>query len=152
MSCEDATMQMLKQSGHRLTPQRLLILSALRHARGHLSAVHVLERVKESYPYIDVSTVYRTLGVLKDMRLVSETDIGGGEYLYEWLDQERHHHLICRECESLTLLDHRYLEDLGTEVLDDYGFQADIDHFAITGLCQGCRQNTEGNYSASMSR
>jgi Fur family ferric uptake transcriptional regulator len=144
MSCEDETMQALKESGHRLTPQRLFILSALRHASGHMTAVQILDEVKESYPYIDVSTVYRTLGVLKSMRVVSETDIGGGEYLYEWLNQERHHHLICRECDSRTLLDHRYLENLGIEILDVYGFQADIDHFAITGLCQGCRQKTKG--------
>jgi len=139
MSCEDATVQVLKESGQRLTPQRLLILSALRHAPGHMIAAQILDQVRESYPYIDASTVYRTLGVLKSMRLVSETDIGGGEYQYEWLDQERHHHLICRQCESVTLLDHRYLEDLGAEVLDDYGFQPDIDHFAISGLCSECR-------------
>lgn len=144
MSCEDATVQVLKESGQRLTPQRLLILSALRHAPGHMMAAEILDQVRESYPYIDASTVYRTLGVLKSMRLVSETDIGGGEYQYEWLDQERHHHLICRQCESVTLLDHRYLEDLGAEVLDDYGFQPDIDHFAISGLCSDCRAKAPG--------
>ena len=140
MSCEDATVQVLKEAGHRLTPQRLLILSALRHATGHIMATEILDQVKDSYPYIDVSTVYRTLGVLKSMRLISETDIGGGEYQYEWLEQERHHHLICRRCESVTLLDHSYLEDLGAAVLDDYGFQADIDHFAVSGLCKDCRE------------
>ena len=142
MSCEDATMQVLKESGHRLTPQRLLILSALRHTEGHVSAAQIQEQVKESYPYIDLSTVYRTLGVLKSMRLVSETDIGGGEYLYEWLDQARHHHLVCRRCDTVTLLDHRYLETLGADILEQHGFQADIDHFAISGLCeQCCKQN-----------
>ena len=142
MSCEDATMQVLKESGHRLTPQRLLILSAMRHAQGHMMANEILDQVKQSYPYIDVSTVYRTLGVLKSMRLISETDIGGGEYRYEWLEQERHHHLVCRQCDSVTLLDHRYLEKLGADVLDDYGFQADIDHFAISGICQECQKES----------
>ena len=140
MSCEDATARVLKESGHRLTPQRLLILSALRHSEGHVSAAHIQDQVRESYPYIDVSTVYRTLGVLKGMRLVSETDVGGGEYLYEWLDRARHHHLVCRNCDKLTLLGHKYLENLGAEILDDYGFTADIDHFAISGLCKECRE------------
>ena len=139
MSCEEAIAQTLKESGHRLTPQRLMILSAVRHASGHVTAAEILEQVKESYPYIDVSTVYRTLGVLKQMHLVSETDMGAGEYTYEWIEQIRHHHLICRSCDGVTLLDHKFLENLGTEFLDDYGFQADIDHFAIFGLCQECR-------------
>ena len=138
MSCEQATAQTLKESGHRLTPQRLMILSAVRHAGRHVSVSDIVDQVKESYPYIDVSTVYRTLGVLKEMRLTSETDMGGGEHRYEWIEQERHHHLICRGCDGVTLLNHRYLLELGTEILGDYGFRADIDHFAIFGLCEAC--------------
>ena len=139
MTTEDATMLALKESGLRLTPQRLMVLSAVRNSGGHLSAGEILEDVKASYPYIDASTVYRTLGVLKQMRLISETDMGGGESRYEWIEQERHHHLICRSCDKVVLLDHKYLENLGTEILDDYGFMADIDHFAIFGLCVECR-------------
>ena len=70
-----------------------MILSALRHAGVHLSAAQILEQVRESYPYVDVSTVYRTLTVLKQMRLVSETDMGGGEYIYEWIEQKKNRRL-----------------------------------------------------------
>ena len=140
MSNEDLTMQLFKESGHRLTPQRLMVLSAVREAEDHLTAGDILRQVKESYPYMDLSTVHRTLGVLKQMRLVSETDMGSGEYRYEWIEQERHHHLICQSCDRASLLDHKYLENLGTEILDDYGFRADIDHFAIFGLCRDCQQ------------
>lgn len=139
MSCEQATAQALKESGHRLTPQRLMILSALRHAGSHITASEILDDVKGAYPYIDISTVYRTLSVLKEMRLISETNMGGGESRYEWIEKTRHHHLICRGCNGVTLLDDRYMEALGTEILEDYGFQADIDHFAIFGLCERCR-------------
>ena len=140
MSCEDVTVQALKDSGHRLTPQRLMILSAIRHADSHLTASDILVHVKESYPYIDVSTVYRTLSVLKDMRLVSETHMGGDEHQYEWMDQTRHHHLICKRCDAVTELDHKHLQNLGAEILADHSFQTDIDHFAIFGLCGECRQ------------
>ena len=143
MSCEHTTVQALKASGHRLTPQRLMILSAVRHAGAHITAGDIMQQVKESYPYIDVSTVYRTMTVLKQMRLVSETDMGGGESRYEWIEKARHHHLICRSCDRVSLLDHKYLVTLGTEVLEDYGFQADIDHFAIFGLCEDCQRDAE---------
>ena len=86
MSCENTTAQALKDSGHRLTPQRLMILSAVRHTNGHVTAAQIIEEVREGYPYIDASTVYRTLGVLKRMRLVSETNMGSGESVYEWID------------------------------------------------------------------
>ena len=140
---EDTTMQLLKESGHRLTPQRLMVLSAIRGAKDHVTAAQILEQVKETYPYIDVSTVYRTLGVLREMRLVSETDLGGGEYRYEWIQRRRHHHLMCRSCDRAIRLDHKYLENLGAEILGDYGFRADIDHFAIFGLCKDCGDGNE---------
>ena len=139
MSCEAATMQVLKDSGHRLTPQRLMVVSAVRHAEGHMTASRIAEQVKKSYPYIDASTVYRTLAVLKDMRLVSETDMGGGENIYEWMEPQRHHHLVCRRCNQVTLLDHGQVQTLGRKILKEHGFAADLDHFAIVGLCQDCR-------------
>ena len=145
MSCEDHSVQTLRDSGHRLTPQRVLILSSLRHADGHVTASEILDQVRESYPYIDASTVYRTLSVLKKLRLVSETDLGAGETIYEWLHQDRHHHLICRRCDRLIRLDHQYMANLGTEILDDYGFEADVDHIAIFGLCSGCVSDPHEN-------
>ena len=143
MSCEDQTIQTLKESGHRPTPQRLMILSALRHSTGHITASQVLEQVKESYSYIDLSTVYRTLDMLKQMRLVSETHMGGDQHSYEWIDEVRHHHLICQGCERVVLLDDVMVESLGANILNTYGFEVDIDHLAIFGACQNCRVETD---------
>ena len=141
MSCETETVQVLREAGHKATPQRLMILSALRHAEGHLTAGEICEQVRMDYPYVDISTVYRTLAVLKELRLVSETDMGTGDTTYEWVRQQgRHHHLICRECGAVASLDHKYLENLGAEILAESGFKPDIDHFAIFGLCAACQK------------
>ena len=140
MSCETTTIDALRESGHRMTPQRMLILSSLRHAPGHLTAADVLKEVQAAYPYVDISTVYRTLTVLKELRLVSETHMGTGEATFEWVAAEPHHHLICRRCNTVALLDHRYLSELGTRIAQDVGFRADIDHFAIFGLCADCQR------------
>jgi Fur family ferric uptake transcriptional regulator len=144
MSCETETVQVLREAGHKLTPQRLMILSALRHADGHLTANDIFEQVRLDYPYVDISTVYRTLAVLKELRLVSDTDMGTGDTTFEWVrHQRRHHHLICRECSAVASLDHTYLEDLGAEILAESGFKPDIDHFAIFGLCARCQEHAE---------
>ena len=146
MSCETETVQVLREAGQKTTPQRLMILSALRHADGHLTANDIYDRVRLDYPYVDISTVYRTLGVLKELRLVSETNMGTGDTTYEWVrHQRRHHHLICRECGAVASLDHTYLEDLGAEIMAESGFKPDIDHFAIFGLCAGCQQRSEAS-------
>jgi Fur family ferric uptake transcriptional regulator len=117
-----------------------MILSALRHASGHQTASEIYDFVREEYPYVDISTVYRTLTVLKALRLVSETDMGTGEAIYEWVRGEgRHHHLICRNCGPVGELDHAHLENLGAEILSESGFKPDLDHFAIFGLCPSCQ-------------
>jgi Fur family ferric uptake transcriptional regulator len=140
MGCETETVEVLREAGQKLTPQRLMILSALRHADGHVTAGGLFEEVRSAYPYVDVSTIYRTLGVLRDLRLVSETNMGSGETTYEWVgDKVRHHHLICRDCGSVASLDHRYLEDLGIEIMAESGFKPDIEHFAIFGQCAACQ-------------
>ena len=79
MSCETDTVNVLRTTGQKATPQRLMILAALRHGSGHLTATDIFGEVQIEYPYVDISTVYRTLGVLKDLRLVSETDMGKGD-------------------------------------------------------------------------
>jgi Fur family ferric uptake transcriptional regulator len=140
MGCESDTATILREAGARLTPQRMLIVSAVRHANGHIGASTILEQVRTHYPYVDLSTVYRTLAVLKNMHLITETDMGTGDYSYEWIHHNRHHHLICKVCGSVTLLDHDYLENVGTEIFADYSFRADLDHFAIFGMCADCQQ------------
>ena len=140
MSCETEAVQVLREAGHKATPQRLMILSAVRHADGHLTAAEIYEHVQREYPYVDISTVYRTLAVLKELRLATETDMGTGDTTYEWVHRQgRHHHLICRTCGAVASLDHKYLEDLGAEIMAESGFKPDIDHFAIFGLCAACQ-------------
>ena len=140
MSCEPETVQVLREAGHKATPQRLMILSTLRHMEGHLTATEIHEQVRQEYPYVDISTVYRTLAALRESRLVSEADMGTGDTSYEWArDQRRHHHLICRSCGETAPLDDKYLERLSAEIERESAFQPDIDHFAIFGLCAACR-------------
>jgi Fur family transcriptional regulator, ferric uptake regulator len=138
MSCENEAATILRESGHKLTPQRLLVVSALRHAATHMSAAQLLEQVQSVYPYVDVSTVYRTLAVLKDLHLATETDMGGGELTYEWSSGEGHLHLICRRCGGVQQLRHGVLDQLSGSLREDYGFAADLEHLAIFGVCQTC--------------
>jgi Fur family ferric uptake transcriptional regulator len=139
MSCENETAKALRTAGQKVTPQRMLILCAVRHHQEHVTAGDILEEVRRSYPYVDISTVYRTLNSARELRLVNELSRSGADTLYEWTGHDRHHHLICRACGAETVLDHSHLDSLAADLLEEHGFQADLDHFAITGLCAGCR-------------
>jgi Fur family ferric uptake transcriptional regulator len=144
MSCEIDTASILRAAGQKVTPQRLIILSALRHAGGHVTAAQILEVARKAYPYVDASTVYRTLSAAREMRLVSETNMGSGDTLFEWLGAHRHHHLICRRCGQVASLDEEHLDVLATTLARETGFQADLDHIAIFGTCAACSREEVG--------
>src|SRR5574341_2211879 len=85
MSCETETATTLRGAGQKVTPQRMLILSSLRHSGRHITASSILEEVRRAYPYVDASTVYRTLNSAAALGLVSETNMGTGESEFEWI-------------------------------------------------------------------
>ncbi len=127
-----------------MTPQRLMIMSVLRHEPGHLTAHEILDRVKDRFPFVDISTVYRTVATLRDLRLVAEVDIGGGDRSYEWL-REPHHHLVCRVCGEEAPLPREHLGALAGDLRRETGFEIDVDHISLTGVCAGCLNRTRKN-------
>ena len=145
MTGHGAIMESLREVGYRLTPQRMLIVSIIHDSQGHITAEEIHSRVTEQYPFVGISTVYRTLQLLKKLRLVSETDLGGGHVKYELSAGSRHHHLVCRRCGATLPLDDEVIEPLRSRLQKKHGFKADMEHFAIFGVCRECQsQAAEG--------
>ena len=140
MSHHKEIVEALQQIGYRLTPQRMMILEAIADADGHISAEEIQGRVKEAYPYLDISTVYRTLDLLKTLHLVSETNMGRGHSQYELLSKGLHHHLICRECGTILDVDKSFLDPLQRATEAQYDFHSEIEHLALFGICGNCKR------------
>ncbi len=136
----------LRRRGIRLTPQRRMILSAIAGTEGHITAEEIHRRIARTYPDINLSTVYRNLERLLDLRLVTVTDMGGGCVCYE-AASPRHHHLICHRCGAVLELDDGLVDDLRRRVMERYDFETAIDHLALWGFCRRCREggNTNGH-------
>ena len=82
----------LSKQGYRLTPQRVMILSAIENSDSHISAEEIYAQIIAKYPNVNVSTVYRTLDLLKRLSLVTETDLGEGRVRYHSAEKGHHHH------------------------------------------------------------
>ena len=52
-----------------------MILSAVENSDDHISAEEIHAQIVAKYPYVNISTVYRTLELLKRLGLVTETDL-----------------------------------------------------------------------------
>ena len=130
----------LSEQGYRLTPQRMMVLSAIESGDGHISAEEIYAQVVAKYPHVNISTVYRTLELLKHLGLVTETDLGDGRLRYHPADKGHHHHLVCTECGAITDIDESTLARLKDVLLHRYDFSAELSHVAIFGRCGNCRK------------
>ncbi len=128
----------LSQLGYRLTPQRVMILSAIENSNDHISAEEIYAQIVAKYPQVNVSTVYRTLELLKQLGLVTETDLGGGRVKYHPAEKGNHHHLVCRECGAIFDLDESVLAPFKNALFREYNFSADLKHLAVFGRCAKC--------------
>jgi Fur family ferric uptake transcriptional regulator len=104
-----------------------------------MTAAEVIGAVRREVPHIDGSTVYRTLAEMREARLVAETSLGHGESFYEWIGDQRHHHLRCASCGGLTGLDPRLIAPVVSGALRRHGFTVDNDHIVLKGVCSRCK-------------
>ena len=128
----------MRQRGYRMTPQREMILEAF-HGQGHLTADEIYQRVHAVSPSINLATVYRTLDLLKQLCIITAIDTGDGCVHYELVGAQPHHHLVCEGCGYTLELDCDVIEPIEQELRKRYGFQVNLNHLALFGLCPACQ-------------
>ncbi len=140
MTCHKATLETLQRQGVRLTAQRALILEDLFHHPGHRTAEDVFRHVSDRLPGLNRATVYRTLELLHGAGVVVTFPGPDGVAEFELVrsEDEMHHHLVCRRCGAECALDGAPVDRLKAEIYERFGFEADLDHVVITGLCAHC--------------
>ena len=137
-----ASNELLRKRGYRLTPQRYMILSVIQEASEHLSIEQITERVQARNPYVSLSTVYRTLELLKKLDLIHENHLGEQVH-YEAVDGPAHHHLVCRKCHATIHLDETLLGNLHKQLEEKYHFYGLTLNLDAAGYCASCWQTLQ---------
>ncbi|WP_062356135.1 Fur family transcriptional regulator [Bacillus kwashiorkori] len=132
----------LHSSSYKLTPQReATVRVLLEHENDHLSAEDVYLYVKEKSPEIGLATVYRTLELLTELKIVDKINFGDGVSRYD-LRQEGaahfHHHLVCIECGSVEEIQEDLLEDVEEIVERRWNFKIKDHRLTFHGICRNC--------------
>jgi Fur family ferric uptake transcriptional regulator len=139
MSCEQVFLEQLRERGFRLTPQREMVLSVMHQIQDFATAEEIYERVQVLSSAVDISTVYRTLELLQEFRLIASVDPGDGRRRHQLLGiDDRHLHLVCRSCGKIIGADLESAQPFIQQLEEQYGFQVDLDDLALPGLCRGC--------------
>jgi Fur family ferric uptake transcriptional regulator len=133
----------LRGSGYRLTPQRQLVLEAVGRL-GHATPETIVAEVRRTASGVNISTVYRTLDLLEDLGLVSHAHLTHGAPTYHVTGGNRHIHLVCGGCGSISEISPDRLAGLVEELRQELGFRVDVDHVALTGRCADCSARRGG--------
>lgn len=133
----DRFLQQLREQGFKLTGKRRAIVDYLLDQDRYITAKELIEELRTQYPSISVDTIYRNLNLLKEERIIEESEFGeGGSRFRIRCSNEHHHHFVCLKCGRTQPL----LEcpmDLMKAVPE--GFDLVTHRFEVHGYCSECK-------------
>ena len=133
--------QELALRGVRITGQRRILLETIQEADRHLDAATLLSLAQKRDRQINRATVYRTIDLLKKMRLIDELDLmhlNGEKHFYEAKTNVDHVHLACFECGRIEEFRSPLFERLKTEISRQKAFHIRVTRLEVGGRCSKC--------------
>lgn len=135
---ESALRHTLHERGLRMTPQRQLVLDAVRELE-HATPEQICAQVQRVAPAVNITTVYRTLDLLERLGLVRHTHLGHGAPGYS-AQEHQHLHLVCHACATIIEAPANLMAGLAEQLLAEAGFVLDASHVALSGRCPTCAE------------
>jgi Fur family ferric uptake transcriptional regulator len=129
----------LDENALKHTRQRQAILEVFLEAPGHITSEDLSKRVRELYPRIGHTTVYRTLRLLCDAGLASERRFDDGATRYE-AKRQHHDHLVCLRCGTIIEFESSMIEGAQQEIAKRHGFRVLRHRHELYGYCSDCQQ------------
>ncbi|MCJ0920689.1 transcriptional repressor [Mammaliicoccus sciuri] len=136
--------EQLHKASYKLTPQReATVRVLLENEADHLSAEDVYLKVKDKAPEIGLATVYRTLELLAELKVVDKINFGDGVARFDLRKEGAkhfHHHMVCMECGAVDEIEEDLLEDVELRVEKEFNFKI-LDHrLTFHGICNRCHE------------
>lgn len=141
----------LRSSGHRLTPQRELVLAAV-ETLGHATPDEVYAEVRTHFDSINLSTVYRTLELLDELGLIKHAHLTDRAPTYHSVAGHEHAHFVCRDCRAVSSVGLGETEQALGGLADRHGFTPDYGHLTVFGRCATCRDASKAPPSPPLGR
>ena len=131
---------LLRGSNMRWTRQRQSIYEEVLSTEGHFTAEDLYSRFTDERKNIGLSTVYRTLQLLVDKKILIQLPTDDETSVYELSDGSTHghHHVRCIKCGRTIELHIDRLEDIETMIREEHDFEI-LGHTVIfNGICPDC--------------
>ncbi len=129
----------LRQSKIRLTPQRKAILEYMVESQSHPTADEIYRALSPQFPNMSAATVYNNLHLFAKIGFVKELTYGDASSRYDFTNTH-HYHAICEKCGAVTDLYYPVLDDVESVAEDLIGFEVTSHRMEVYGICPDCQE------------
>jgi Fur family ferric uptake transcriptional regulator len=117
-----------------MTGQRRVIAQVLSDSRDHPDVEQVYRRASAIDPKISIATVYRTVRLLEEARILARHDFGDGRARFEEATTQHHDHLIDLESREVIEFASEEIEKLQREIARRLGYELTGHRLELYGM------------------
>lgn len=134
----------LRSKDLKVTRQREILLRRIFEREVHFSAEDLEDRVKGDG--ISKATIYRTLQLLCECRLITEVALVENRRMYEHVyGHEPHDHIVCVDCNKVFEFDGSALARIEAEIAKGLGFVPVGHRLRLEATCEALRKTGKCN-------
>ena len=149
-SYEEYFKSFLKGKKLKYTKERKDIIKAIVRLQKHFDVEDIFRQLRKQKSSVSLATVYRSIPLLIESGLITETTQFQDKIEYEKIYNKPHHyHLICINCGKIIEFNNKDIEKLQQEICLKYNFKATEHRLEIKGYCEKCQQKLTDNNKKS---
>lgn len=134
---EQTLLKELRSEGFRITPQRVAIIDYILDAKSRPTAEDIHQNILSAYPMTSLSTVYKTIELLKKKNIIRSTGIS--EKTRFELAKNNQINLICTTCGQIETVTDSTISALEAKAKRKTQFQINSTRLEFMGLCRICK-------------
>ena len=130
----------LIQRGKKLTNARRDVILMLLNSEQHITADTLYQRLKSAGSRVGRMTVFRTLHLLAEVGVVRPIYHGSGAAHFVLLEEGKHHHFVCNQCDKTVEFTNCGLTDeLSQQLGTEHNFRIEGHMLELYGTCEDCQ-------------
>ncbi|MCI7260889.1 MAG: Fur family transcriptional regulator [Selenomonas sp.] len=132
-------MTLLRESGFKVTPQRLAVYDALSQTTAHPNAEMLYQELKPYYPTMSLATIYKALGIFCEVGLAQALNVGEESFRFD-ANAKAHPHIRCAICGRVDDIENLPEKTMEQQAGIATGYEVTGHQYYFFGICPNCQK------------